>query len=314
MHKKFSTNRSSLLLLLLKKFGSRGYSRVRLEACVLALALWFTPADVSFALIGGEADNENLYAAVVLLYAGPQALCTATKIDTHRFLTSAHCVVDAKNAKLKKAFEAGGRIAVSHTGVPRSSSDFTQLEVQDTLLPPTYLKALSRLAAYKAERIAVLRDTLSEEQLKLREHAFQIGHHFSARFPDLAIIQVSTSTDHIAILPLDLDPVQRNDSVLLVGFGCEHSSKYNRSSSGYGRRTWGKTEVIRADKVNFYTYARLMRADHPSLCPGDSGGPVLRNGRVVGVNGTVYGLGSKDAARSNMSVNLNSLPKSFWTD
>lgn len=305
----FSTSRSTSLLPPLIEKDRVGLSNVRTRAFVLTLMLWLAPVGTGSALIGGEVDNDELYAAVVLLNAGPRDLCSATKINTHQFLTAAHCVIDGTSATLKAAFKAGGRIAVSHTGAPHGSKDFTQLEVQDTLLPPTYLKALRRFAAYKAERIAALSKIFSGDQLKLREHAIQIRHQFSARFPDLAIIRVRTSTEQIPILPLDLEPVQRGDPVILVGFGCEHSPHYNRPSSVYGRRTWGRTEVIRADTVNFYSFARLMRADHPSLCPGDSGGPVMRNGRVVGVNGTVYGLGPADAARSNMSVNLSNLPK-----
>jgi hypothetical protein len=293
----------------MKKDDRKGFLKARPEAFILAFTLWFAPAGVGFALIGGKADNADLYAAVVLLSAGSGDLCSATKIDSHRFLTSAHCVIDGKSAELKAAFEAGGRIVVSHTGVPRGPADFSQLEVQETLLPRSYLEALNRFAAYKAKRIAARRNTFSDDQLNLLEHAIQISHQFSARFPDLAIIRTRTSTDHIPTLSLDLDSVRRGDQVTLVGFGCEHSPHHNSTSSVYSRRTWGQTEVIRADSVNFYSYAKLMRDDHPSLCPGDSGGPVLRNGRVVGVNGTVYGLGPTDAARSNMSANLSNLPK-----
>lgn len=281
-----------------------------LSQCVLILTLWLLLPGIGSALIGGEADNDEFYAAVVLMDSGTRNLCSATKIDTYQFLTAAHCVVDGASATLKTAFEAGGRIAVSHTGLPRGSLDFTQLVVQEIILPPSYIDALSRFVKYKAKRIASLRKTLSDDQLKLREQAIRINHQFSARFPDLAIIRVRTPTSHIPILPLDLEPVRRGDPVILVGFGCEQSPPVNdRLSPAYGRRTWGRTEVIRADAVNFYSYAQLMRADRPSLCPGDSGGPVLRNGLVVGVNSTVYGLGSKQAARSNMSVNLISLAK-----
>jgi Trypsin len=65
--------------------------------------------------------------------------------------------------------------------------------------------------------------------------------------------------------------------------------------------------VIRADAVNFYTFAADLRPGSPTTCPGDSGGPVLKDGQVVGVHGSVYGLSARDAARSNMSVNLHPL-------
>ena len=103
----------------MKKDDRKGFSKARPEAFILALTLWLAPAGFGFALIGGKADNADLYAAVVLLSAGSGDLCSATKIDSHQFLTSAHCVIDGKSAVLKAAFDAGGRIVVSHTGVPR---------------------------------------------------------------------------------------------------------------------------------------------------------------------------------------------------
>ncbi|MEA3301687.1 MAG: hypothetical protein U9Q75_00290, partial [Pseudomonadota bacterium] len=160
---RFPTNRSTFLFAPLIEKDQGGLSNVLPKAFVLTLMLWLAPVGTGFALIGGEVDNDELYAAVVLLNAGPGDLCSATKINTHQFLTAAHCVIDGTSAKLKAAFKAGGRIAVSHTGAPHGSQDFTQLEVQDTLLPPAYLKALSGFAAYKAEHIAALTKALSDD-------------------------------------------------------------------------------------------------------------------------------------------------------
>jgi hypothetical protein len=70
--------------------------------------------------------------------------------------------------------------------------------------------------------------------------------------------------------------------------------------------------VIRVDSVNFYTFAHRMHPGAPSLCPGDSGGPVMRAGKIVGVHGTVYGLAREHGARSNMSVNLQTVQP--WLD
>jgi hypothetical protein len=64
---------------------------------------------------------------------------------------------------------------------------------------------------------------------------------------------------------------------------------------------------LRVDPLNFYSFGRVMRTDAPSLCPGDSGGPVLRDGKAVGVHGTAHGAALRYGANSNMSVNLNSL-------
>ncbi len=99
------------------------------------------------------------------------------------------------------------------------------------------------------------------------------------------------------------------EAVTLVGYGCAHLAdrQDEQQRQPFGHRRWARTQVIRVDAVNFYSYAEHLRADAPSLCPGDSGGPVLRDGKVVGVHGTVYGIGSAGGAHSNMSVNLHAL-------
>jgi hypothetical protein len=50
-----------------------GCLKVRSKAFILAITLWLAPVSVGFALIGGEADDADLYAAVVLLSAGFQS-------------------------------------------------------------------------------------------------------------------------------------------------------------------------------------------------------------------------------------------------
>jgi S1-C subfamily serine protease len=76
-------------------------------------------------------------------------------------------------------------------------------------------------------------------------------------------------------------------------------------------RRSGRSRVIRVDAVNFYTDAGQRAAHAPSLCPGDSGGPVLHQGRVVGVHTVVFGLNRRHGARSNMAVNL--APLADWS-
>lgn len=262
------------------------------------------------ALIGGEPDFDGDYAAVVLLVSGPRSVCSATKIGPRRFLTAAHCVVDGEGARLRPAFEPGGRVRVSNAPVPRGDGDFVVLSVVATRLPPDYLDGLARFRAYRQQRREVLAEVLSGEVLERRMRLLSLRHHFAARFPDLAVVDVAVATPGIPNLAVDLSPLQRDDPVTLVGYGCEHSPSATARvgvESSFGRRSAGRTRVIRADRVNVYSYARLMADGAPSLCPGDSGGAVLRNGRVVGVLGTVYGLTRQDAASSNMSVNLHSL-------
>jgi len=291
----------------------------RLGRLILATLLSLI-AGTGHALIGGEPDESGDYGAVVVLAAGPRSVCSATKIGPRRFLTAAHCVVDAVSATLRPAFEPGGQVRVSNALAPRDEGDFVVLDVVDTQLPPDYLDGLARFQAYRRERRAALAEVLSGAELEQRMLMLSMRHHFSARFPDLAIVDVAAATPAIPSMNVDLTPLKPDDAVTLVGYGCEHSPSASDQTDAdddrpFGRRSAGRTRVIRADRINVYTYARLMADGAPSLCPGDSGGAVLHDGRVAGVLGTVYGLTRQDAANSNMSVNLHSLKGwSVWAD
>jgi hypothetical protein len=297
----------------------RGACIHRQGRLIVTLLLGLT-AGASHALIGGEPDEGADYAAVIVLAAGPRSVCSATKIGPRRFVTAAHCVVDAVRAQLRPAFEPGGQVRISNALMPRDESDFARLEVVGTRLPPDYMDGLARFQAYRRQRRETLAEVLSGAELERRMLLLSMRHHFAARFPDLAVVDVAATTPEIPSLPVDLTPLRRDDAVTLVGYGCEHSPLTPETPGlagdrPFGRRSAGRTRVIRADRVNVYTHARLMADGAPSLCPGDSGGAVLRAGRLVGVLGTVYGLTGKDAANSNMSVNLHSLRAwSVWEE
>ena len=239
----------------------------------------------------------------------PKCLCTATKIGPREFLTAAHCVTEAATGQPRPAFQPGGRIGVSNLTSPRKRADLVPLTVTALLLHPDYGAGLARFAAYKAERIAHYGREDQEAQREAIQERVRVGPHFTDRFPDIALVQVKEPTPAIATAEVDCRPLAAGELVQLVGYGVGAS----RRSSGaegegpFGTRRWGETTVIRVDAVNFYTYGGLLRAGAVSLAPGDSGGPVLRQGRVVGVHGTVYGLSRRDAGRSNMSVNLHAL-------
>jgi hypothetical protein len=129
-------------------------------------------------------------------------------------------------------------------------------------------------------------------------------HHFAARYPDVGLVRLRTATPDIPTLPLQAKTPKADAEVVLIGYGC---GAPGAKSLQPVRRAWGKTQVIRADGINFYTMGGQMREDAPSLCPGSSGGPVLHQGWVIGVNTVVYGLNDRHGARSNMAVNLDPL-------
>lgn len=280
--------------------------RALIKRVCLALSAIPLPA---VALLGGAVDTREDFSAVVALTLGETPHCSATKIGPDAFLTAAHCVADMRAGTLNDAFQPGGRIFVSNRTAPMTREDFIGLTLRKTQMHPRYREALQRFFAYREEKVRDYRARYAGEELARRIRLIEASHHFTSRFPDVAILFVREPTASIPLARVDCAPLRPGEAVQLVGYGYESLKDLAlaRKKNPFGRRHWGAAEVIRVDPVNFYTYGGLLRAGDPSLSPGDSGGAVLRAGRVVGVNGTVYGLSRLDAARSNMSVNLSGL-------
>ncbi len=260
-------------------------------------------------LEGARPDTDQRYAAVVVLMAGPVDQCSATKIGARRFLTAAHCVVDTGSGELHPAFRADGSIAISNAAAPRAAEDFITAIVHHTRLAPAFRQGMERFIAFKRKRVAAFKEQFAGTELLRRIAKMEAKHHFTARYPDAAVVQIDRATPSIPTASIDLDALAAEQTVTLVGYGCAHLAdrQDEQQRQPFGRRRWARTQVIRVDAVNFYSYAEHLRADAPSLCPGDSGGPVLRDDKVVGVHGTVYGIGAAGGAHSNMSVNLHAL-------
>lgn len=254
------------------------------------------------AIIAAKLDDPPQYAAVVVMRVGNYGHCSATKIAARRFLTAAHCVADTSTGTVASTFAAGRPIQVSNVVTP-AIRDFVLLHVERTDLHPDFEQALEVFHAYKEKIINKYREHYKGVDLDLRIRKIESDNHLTARNPDLAVVSVRELTPGIPIAKIDFAPLTVEEPVQLVGYGCEAGRNVPLASK-YGRRRWGETRVIRIDPVNFYTFAHQMLPGAPSLCFGDSGGPVMRAGKVVGVHGAVYGFYDKIGARSNMSVNL----------
>lgn len=249
------------------------------------------------------------FPAVVSLRTTLGQGCTATKISARQFLTAAHCVNDIPAGRLAAPFQPGGRVLMSGRAVPGALSTYRTLRVTQTRLPESFDRALAKLQSCQQGRIAELRTHYSGEDLAQRIRRVHADAHISARFPDAALVWVDKETPTIHTMPVELGPLRMGAEVTLLGYGCKSVGELMPQRHGHApvHRTWGQSQVIRVDRVNFYTFAKELGPGTPSLCPGDSGRPVLRDGRVLGVRGPVYDLGPRDAAQSNMSVNLNGL-------
>jgi V8-like Glu-specific endopeptidase len=286
----------------------------RLRYLFATLVAGMLTSNPGFALIDAKLDDALRYQAVVILVAGGSRRCTVTKIAPRRFLTAGHCVTNTSRGTIDETFAPGRSIRISNALAPDSATDFLQLHVDMVHLPAEFERALKRLYAYQQKLIAQYRETYSGAELERRVRHVESQNHFTAQVPDLAIVTVRQRSPEIPQANIDFAPLAKNEPVHLVGYGCErfNNNKHSTSTHTLSRRKWGETQVIRVDAINFYTFAHLMRPGAPSLCPGDSGGPVMRNGKIVGVHGTVYGITRTHGARSNMSANLRSVQP--WLD
>lgn len=278
---------------------------------------WLLMTPSAFALSGGQSDSAQRHPEVVTLRGEQMAGgCSAVKIGSHSLLTAAHCVVDAGSGELRSAFQPGGSIKLDNAYRQESGADALTVVVAQTLLPESYRQGLAKFADYRRQRLAELSEGASTLPAATLEQGLRMRHHFAARYPDVALLRLRTATPSIPARAVDFTPLRAGAEVELVGFGCalDHPSAGSGEGPNPGfpavrRSAW--STVIRVDRVNFYTEAGQRAARAPSLCPGDSGGPVIHHGHVVGVHSVVYGLNARHGARSNMAVNL--APLADWT-
>jgi hypothetical protein len=278
-----------------------------------ALALALTTS-ASMALVGGAPDQDGRYTAVVSLLREGAAKqhCSATKIGERRFLTAAHCLVNIASGRVDAAYEPGGRLRISNAPAPQSPDDFTRVRTSATHIHPQFQVGLEEFLAFRAERVARYQQQCKDARRgRCRAALIRAKDLFTTRFPDVAVIEVDRPTPDIPTAELDLDAALDEATVTLVGYGCGsfETPQSAAPDAVYGERRWAESRIMKVDYINIHSYAQRTQADAPSLCSGDSGGPVLYQGRVVGVHGAVFGLETTGGGRTNMAVNLRELKR-----
>ena len=253
---------------------------VTIPACdavaVLLLAVLSGPA---MAVGGGQVDADDRYAAVVSIEIAGTRRCTATLVARRLLLTAAHGVVDVASGELLQPLDT--------VTLLREAGRGPNLALQAVHLPDALRGALQRFADYRSRH---------------PRRGDRIGPWFSARFPDVALLRLARPLAGVEPLPLRLAPLPEGAPVVLVGWGCGPAD-----SQGRGLRRWALARVQRVDGVNLYMLGSLRVPGAPSLCHGDSGGPVLHEGRVAGVAGAVWGWQPGHGARSSMAASLHAL-------
>lgn len=283
----------------------------RQGSTLLFLALW---GIVSFGVVGqdnahgvsgGALDLDERFGFVVAVSTDSSFLCSAVKVGATRFLTAAHCTIDAHTARLRQVFQSGGRIGVTNRAEARPG-DALELRVSKTLVHPLYAEALDRLDQYREERADQLSAAGSSPEVVRKVRQRPVPHHFSSRFPDVALVFVRERTGDIPIAPISCARAAAGDEVAVVGYGLDVGGRASTRGEAtiLAARRWGMSRVIREDGVNFYSFGGLLDEGAATVGPGDSGGPVVRLGQVIGIHGVVYGLSRGGAGRSNMAASL----------
>ena len=230
-----------------------------LRSLALLLTLNFLMHSQAYALIGGK-PHAQLNGMIQILYA-TGSTCSASKVNDNVILTAAHCLFGREFTQVKIKTD--------------NEKESLRLDVEYVHIHP----------AYKKQR--------SETQ---REVNFVAS--------DMAVIVVKPDAEFSLIpnLVVDFSPVKLGQDVEVFGFGCEESAN---QTSAVVRKKSGSTTITSSDtlknymglqnmdykslrfkinEVNFVSFGRKFADSFVSLCPGDSGGPVTRRGKIVGVN------------------------------
>jgi hypothetical protein len=272
---------------------------------LLSLSLcWAFPE--ARALQNGTIDEDGRFGAVVAIHTPGGAACTATRIGPRQLLTAAHCVTDMTSGGVRPDLQQHSELLLTRGAADSQPPEARTLIIEGVEVAPDFRLGMERLQAYKRGRIKEIEARFPDSSLSRAANRIRARTEFASRFPDVAVLRVAGELGGIPTAPIDTRPLARGDEVVLVGYGCSRTRRERLHPTRRPRR-WAPATVLRVDDVNLYSTATKARADAPSLCPGDSGGPTLRDGKVVGVNAVVYDLSPALGARSNMSARLDRL-------
>ncbi|MCT4641889.1 MAG: trypsin-like serine protease [Bacteriovoracaceae bacterium] len=223
-------------------------------------------------IIGGAVDeqkNKNGIFQLAIFSEGDTGACTATKISDSHILTSAHCFIDQEIKSLAISTKTNNR-----------DMEYDPLEFEEIYLHESY-------------------SSLSREE---RE---QMHANFISK--DIAIVKVKPDSNNyfseLDIIEVDYSKVTAGKRVEFWGYGCQNNI-YDLEAYmpvrkvGYSY-TLAKEELTKNHKLmtEYYTYfadeifqnniptaGKRMDSSASSVCFGDSGGPLILEGKLVGVN------------------------------
>jgi hypothetical protein len=219
-------------------------------------------------LTEGESDTQNLYPSALLLKValdgGGSRSCSAVLIDSRLALTAAHCVCGipkplAHVDKPRTNLPTSGRTIVDRLTCAASATVTAFIYNQQTRAEPERQERAGKVRPHPEFRIV-----LDPQGNVLENEA------------DLAVIALDEvfNIGEVPPPPLSKSAVSLRDIVTLVGFG------YNSINGRRGERLYGMNTVA-ALEARGKSFLVGQKGSH--TLGGDSGGPCMRDGVLVGI-------------------------------
>ena len=255
-------------------------------------------------IIGGKNVPEGNAKEVLNIFTTNESgeisgTCTASKISSKYILTAAHCVY-GKNVNT----------------IGWSNSGTVDLGNENAAIYGLYVKKVNIHPSYELYKM--------------------LGKSFGSN--DIAILEIDTTKGNflnkfqeIPSLQLDFSPVIPGESLQSYGYGCEtvndldnsisHKKLADITSLTYSSLNTSCSSIdplINQNASAIYksqiVSSTLASGGKSSLCEGDSGGPVLRNGKVVGVNSQYIIDQTSEAQEAYLNLHSRLSEVKSWTE